>query len=223
MITRLLIWVTSKCNLRCPNCSQAYTMKINKQYEMPIYEVDVIVKSCLERKIHFDIIELTGGEASLWTFLEYGFAEFSKVSDMVTMVTNGNNPERVKSLGMKTWIVSASQATKEQLKQYEGLSNVHYNSHQHKKLPDKPFDNVLPASCCVSRTPDGLHPQNALEYIRGKVYYCCDAFAHSEKTGLTDDIVCSFEEDFIKKFSDKKYDKEICRWCLCNGKIWSQL
>lgn len=197
-------------------------MRENKGYQMPIDEVDYIVDSCIERGYFFDTIEMTGGEATLWKNIYYGVSRFSEICDTLTLVTNGNNPSLVKSLGLKTWIVSASQATKAQLKQYEGLSNVHYNSHEHKKLPDKPFD-ALPASCCVSRTPDGLHPQNAIEYIKGKVYYCCDAFAHSEKTGLTDDIVCDFEDDFVLKFSDKKYDKEICRWCLCNGKIWEQL
>jgi len=197
-------------------------MRENVGYEMEKQEVDDIVSSLLRRNIRFDIIELTGGEASVWTNLEYGYKEFCKVADVVTMVTNGNNPLRVKSLGMKAWIVSSSQATDDQIKQYEGCPVI-FNSHEHKKLPVKPFDNVLPASCCVSVTPDGKHPQNALEYIRGKVYYCCDAYAHSEHAGMTDDIVCDFEDDFISKFSDKKYDKEICRYCLCNGKIWTQL
>lgn len=197
-------------------------MRQNAGYEMSMSEVDYIVGSCTRRGIRFDTIELTGGEASLWRHLEYGFMRFSEITDTVTMVTNGNDPERIKALGMKHWIVSASQATGEQLKHYEGMPNVRYNSHTHKKLPVAPMFYVLPAQCCVSISPEGS-PQNAIEYIRDKIYYCCDAYAHSEHTGITDDIVCDFQDDFIIRFSDKRFDKEICRYCLCNGKIWTRL
>lgn len=186
-------------------------------------EVISIIESCKRRGIHFDTIELTGGEASLWEHLEWGSEKFKEICDTVTLVTNGNNPERIKALGLKTWIVSESQATKEQMDHYRGVPNVLFNSHKHKKLPVIPLDNVLPASCCVAVSPVTGQPQNAMEYIKGKVYYCCDAFAHSEHAGMSEDIVCDFEDDFISKFSGKKYDKEICRYCLCNGKIWSRL
>lgn len=219
---RFYIWVTSNCNLACRYCSQKYTMRENAGYEMSREEVDAIVDSCLKRNIRFDVIELTGGEASLWAHLEYGYEQFSRIADMVTMVTNGNNAERVKALGMKHWIVSASQATAAQLRQYDGCP-ISLNSHQHKPVPTTPYNNVLPASCCVSVTPDGKSPQNALEYLRGKVYYCCDAYAHSEHTGITPDIVCDFEDDFLQHFSKKDYSREICRYCLCNGKIWGQI
>lgn len=220
MVNRFYIWVTSNCNLSCKWCSQKFTISQNRGYEMYKGEVDYIVYSCLGRNIHFDIIELTGGEASLWSHLEYGYSEFMKIADSVTMVTNGNNPERVKALGMKEWIVSASQATEEQLKKYDGCP-VKLNTHSHKKPPEKPLSDVLPAKCCVSITPDGRKPQNAMEYIRGKVYYCCDAFAHSEY--VNEDVSYDFEDDFIMKFSDKKYDKKMCRYCLCNNKVWNKL
>lgn len=217
---RFYIWVTSQCNLACKWCSQKYTMRQNSGYEMTLEEVEFIVNSCKTRGIHFDTIEITGGEASLWLNLEYGVRKFSEICDTVTLVTNGNNPERIKALGLKTWIVSASQATSVQLKAYEGTPAL-YNTHSHKKLPEVPFENVLPADCCVSVSPVGK-PQNAIEYIKGKVYYCCDAFAHSEYTG-TEGIVCSFNDDFISYFRDKRFDKEICRYCLCNHKIWNRI
>ena len=66
-------------------------------------------------------------------------------------------------------------------------------------------------------------PQNAMEYIRGLVYYCCDAFTYSGKAGLTEAIVCDFNDDFLKKYENKKYDQEICRYCLCNGKVWCKI
>lgn len=221
MKTRMYMWVTSDCNLTCKWCSQKYTMAKNIGYQMPVSEVDYIVDSCIKRGIHFDIIELTGGEATLWENIEYGVKAFSRICDQVTMVTNGNNPELAKSLGLKEWIVSASQANANQLKAYEGTPNVSYNSHAHKKPPTSPIEDSLPAHCCTSVTIHG-DPQTTMEYIKGKVYYCCDAFAHSEYVDLTDEV-CDFEDDFMNKFKDKKYDKQICRYCLCNSKVWEKL
>lgn len=225
MNIRLYIWVTSKCNLACPYCSQKYTMSQNKGYEMNLAEVRYIVDSCHERGLHFRTIELTGGEASLWKHLEAGFKQFSTICDTVTMATNGNNPERVIALGMKSWIVSASQASPEQLQKYHTTvpkGRISFNTHKHKKPPSEAMKDVLPAVCCTRVTPSGEH-QVTMEYLRGKVYYCCDAFAHTEYVKVTDDIVCDFEDDFVGKFSNKDYNKEICRYCLCNQRVWNQL
>ena len=223
MKSRFYIWVTSDCNLSCPKCSQQHTMRCHAGYQMQPDEVDMIIESCNRRGIRFDIIELTGGEASMWDHLEYGAERFATICDMVTLATNGNNPERIKALGLKTWIVSESQATKEQMLHYaKQRSFLTINSHKHKWMPDAPLDNVLPAICCTSISPQG-EPQWACEYIQGKVYYCPDTFAHMAKTGFNPDLVCDFEEDFIAKFSHKDYMKEICRYCLGNQKVWNRL
>lgn len=223
MNTRFYIWVTSDCNLACPYCIQKYTMLQNKGYEMSLEEVKHIVDSCKKRGIHFTEIELTGGEASLWAHLEEGYKLFSTICDSVTLATNGNNPERVLALGMKTWIVSASQATPAQMKKYQHVRHLlTVNSHKHKKMPTSPVQGVIPSVCCTRINPQGV-PQIAIEYIRGKVYYCPDCFAHSEHVEMTPDLVCDFEGDFLTRFTNKTYDKEICKYCLGNQKIWNQL
>ena len=96
---------------------------------------------------------------------------------------------------------------------------IYYNDHQHKKLTDIPLPDSIPASCGISITPQ-LIPQNLIAYIKGKVYYCCNTFQISKKLPLTDDLVCDFEDDFMAKFSNKKYDKAQCAYCHCNGKVW---
>ena len=223
MNVRMYIWVTSECNLTCPYCIQRYTMDQNKGYSMSVEEILYIVNSCRERGIHFGAIELTGGEASLWEHLEIGVQQFSKICDRVTLATNGNNPERVIALGLDTWIVSESQATKEQMAKYDKIRHkLTVNSHKHKKMPDHPVPDSLPSLCCTRQSPQ-LESQIALEYIRGKVWYCPDAFAHTEHTGVYDEIVCDFEDDFLTKFKDKKYDQKICQYCLGNQKIWDKL
>jgi len=225
MKTRLYIWVTSDCNLACPYCSQQNTMKENKGYQMSIDEAYRIVKSCQQRNLHFDTIELTGGEASLWKHIREGVVMFGRIADNVTLATNGNNPDLVKSLGMKTWIVSASQATKEQMAKYEPIKRrLTINKHRHKKMPNSPVINSLPALCATSRDPLTGEPQTCFQYLRGKVYHCCDAAAHCYRLGLShEEYSCDFEEDFIKRFYHKTYNKEICQYCLANQKVWNQL
>lgn len=221
MITRLMIWVTSDCSLNCRWCSQKYTRRKHEGYQMSIDEIEYIVNNCQRRGLYFDVIEITGGEPSLWKNLEYGVSRFSYICDSVTLVTNGNNPERIKSLGLKEWIVSTSQATGEQLESYKDTPAI-YNTHEHREPPTEPFEDVLPADCCVSLTPDGACPQNLIMYLKGKVYYCCNAYALSEFTG-EEGIVCSFEDNFNVLFLDKTYDKEICKYCICNHNVWNRL
>ena len=223
MKTRFYIWVTSDCNLSCKWCSQKYTIQENLHYQMSMEEVNYIVESCKKRGIHFDIIEITGGEPSVWENIREGVKAFQQICDQVTLVTNGNNADLIISLNLEHWIVSASQATKEQLQHYDKVKHkIDINSHIHKQPPASPIPNTLPAQCCVSVSKQGFR-QNAIEYIRGKVYYCCDAFTYGRHEGLTDDIVCDFENDFLAFFSDKKFDKAICQYCLCNGKVWSKI
>ena len=223
MKTRFYIWVTSVCNLNCPYCIQRFTMDQNKGYQMQMDEVNYIVDSCKKRGLHFDMIEITGGEASLWPHIREGVDKFKEICDEVTLATNGNNPELIKSLGLKTWIVSESQATPEQMDHYRDLRHkLTINAHTHKKMPDKPFDNALPATCCTRVSPWG-EPQATFEYIKGKVYQCPDCFAHLEYVQETPEIVCDFEDDFVSKFMNKTYDKEICKYCLGNGNVWAQI
>ena len=221
MITRFMIWVTSDCTLNCKWCSQRYTRRKHDGYQMSMDEIEYIVNNCQRRGLYFDVIEITGGEPSLWENLEYGVRRFGYICDTVTLVTNGNNPERIKSLGLKEWIVSTSQATGEQLESYKDTPAI-YNTHEHREPPTEPFEDVLPADCCVSLTPDGACPQNLIMYLKGKVYYCCNAYALSEFTG-EEGIVCSFEDNFNVLFLDKTYDKEICKYCICNHNVWNRL
>jgi hypothetical protein len=221
--TRFYIWVVSDCNLNCPFCIQKYVMQTNKGYQMQMDEVNYIVNSCKERGLHFDMIEITGGESSLWVNLEEGVKKFSEICDMVTLATNGNDPERIKALGLKTWIVSESQATPEQMEHYKDLRHrLTINAHTHKKMPDRPMDNALPSACCTNVSPWG-EPQATFEYVKGKVYNCPDCYAHLEYVPLTEDLVCNFEDDFVTKFMNKTFDKEICRYCLGNGRVWAQI
>ena len=223
MKTRLVIWVTSECNLHCPYCSQRHTRTKHKGYEMPMSEVAYIVVSCIVRDIRFDCIEITGGEPSLWSNLKEGVKEFARISDFVTLVTNGNDPDRILDLKLYTFGVSTTQATDEQLQQYKSADRqIFYNSYPHKRLPEEPVTDSLPAKCCVALTPT-MEPQNNIMYVRGWVYYCCNAFALSRKAGHEDGTRIPFENDFMAYFNNKVFDKQICSYCICNQIIYNKL
>lgn len=217
---RLYIWVTSDCNLSCKLCSQNYTMTQNKGYQMSKKEVTYICSECTRRGIKFDTIEITGGEPSLWDNIVFGVKSFKSICNNVTLATNGNNPELIKSLGLKTWIVSESQATPEQMSHYRGITGLTINSHKHKKIPLVPITESV--QCVLKNSPQGKS-QNALMYLMGEIYYCCNAFALSNRVAITEETVCNFEDDFISKFSDKKYDQEMCYYCLCNSNVWNAI
>jgi hypothetical protein len=227
MMKRLVIWVTSVCNLSCKFCNQRYTMDNNPEYQMSIDEVKYIVNSCLERGIHFDIIEITGGEPSLWENITEGVPLLNQITKTLTLVTNGNNPDLIISLGLKGWGVSATQATKEQLAKFDRVRDRAFiNGHTHKQVPFVPIEDSLPAACCVRGDPD-LHAMagevNSMMYIRGNVYYCNCAFALQERIPLNEDVVCKFEDDFVAKFINKQYDQEMCKYCLCNSNVWNKI
>lgn len=223
MSMRFLIWVTMDCNLSCPRCMQKFTMGKHKGYQMAIQEINYIVESCIKSNIHFDVIEITGGEPSLWKNIQYGVDQFKKIATDITLATNGNDPELIKSLQLRSWCVSTSQATKEQMKSYEEVkSKLIYNSHKHKELPVKPLENVLPAICCERVNREGIE-QRTFVYSCGSVYCCCTAEALTEFVNEDKSIVCSFEDDFISKFSKPDYSKEICKYCICNHKVWNKV
>jgi hypothetical protein len=223
MKIRLYIWVTSDCNLHCPYCIQEPVMALHRGYQMSMEEVIGIVKSCQDRGIHFDTIELTGGEASMWENLEFGVKVFGKICNTITLATNGNNAEKVIALGLKTWIVSESQATPSQMLKYKGIRGLTINKHSHKKMPTTPMPSSLPAICCTRQSPQ-LESQVALEYVKGRIWHCPDACSHVNRLGLNEEeYSCRFEDDFMAHFSNKTYDKEICQYCLGNQKVWNQL
>jgi hypothetical protein len=192
---------------------------------MPMSEVQHIVDSCKKRGIYFSVIEITGGEVTLWENLEEGVEALWEITDDIFFVTNGNNPKRVINLGLKHWILSTSQATKEQIKEYKNyLPQMGVNGHAHKPVYREPILGTLPAMCVAGISPfNSKVRENSIEYLKGKVYYCNSIFPLSCKMPLTDDLVCDFEDDFLTKYKNRRFDKKVCQICLCNSRVWSRV
>ena len=223
MNTTLLLWVTSKCNLKCPLCAVKYIQKLHPDYEMSIEEVKEIIKSSKERNIHYGMIHYGGGEPTVWSHLKEATDLFyeSGITDHITLISNGNKPEKIFEIShmLPCYAISSTQANQEQLEKFVKTGHkILYNNTQHVNLHTQPQSNTLPAQCCNAY--DYLNREtNQVHYVNGKIYYCCYALVISEIVGLTNDLYCDFKDDFISHFKDKKYDKNICEYCLCNGKV----
>lgn len=215
---RMLLWVTSKCNLSCPLCVVKHNQEILPDYEMSLGELYYFINESLSRGIYYDLIELTGGEPTQWFSFKTGIEMIYNggICNGISLVSNGTSPEKIFEVEdmLEYYHISITQTPKDQLKKFERREKAIYTSSKHKILPVEPVEGTLPADCCSS---------NQVEYINGKVYYCCNALLQSKVHGLTDDLVCSFEDDFMAKFSNKKYDKQICTTYLCNEKVWNKI
>jgi uncharacterized radical SAM superfamily Fe-S cluster-containing enzyme len=223
MQTTLLLWVTSKCNLKCPLCSVKYIQKLLPDYEMSIEEVKEIIRSSKERNIHYGMIHYGGGEPTVWKHLKEATQLFyeSGITDHITLISNGTNPDKIFDIShmLPCYAISSTQCSKDQLNTFKNSGHkILYNNTEHVNLITKPQSNTLPALCC--NACDYLSKEtNQVHYINGKIYYCCYALVISEIVGLTLDLFCDFKDDFISKFADKIYDKNICQYCLCNSKV----
>jgi len=221
----MLLWVTSKCNLKCRFCVVKYIQKLLPDYEMGMDEVRNFIQSSLNRNIHYLCITFAGGEPAMWPYLKNATMLIlqSGITDRIELVSNGTIPERILAIKsvLSAYAISTTQCPPENIDKFVGTKVV-LNSMPHKPLPLSPVEDTLPADCCSKVDLLGTE-SNQLNYINGKVYYCCNALLQSERVGLTEDLVCDFNDDFITKFADKAYDKTICKYCLCNSKVWEKL
>lgn len=223
----MLIWVTSNCNLSCPLCQVKYTQSQFPNYEMSIEEVQFFISSSLERNIHYDTIEFAGGEPTIWSNLKQATRLIydSRIADRITLISNGTNPEKIFEISnlLSYYAISVTQVPKDKLKKYLQSGNrIFFNNSKHIPIPTKFIEGTLPAVCCNEKSLLGKE-NNQLHYINGMVYYCCTAHYIGEHIKKTDYTCCSFTDDFVSHFADKKYDKRICGYCICNKKVWDKL
>lgn len=225
MSTSLSLWSTSRCNLKCPFCCAKYLQNQIPNYEMSMEEVNYIIQSSKDRNIVYEMILFGGGEPTVWTHLKEATEAFynSGVTKNITLISNGTNPEKIFEINhmLCCYAISATQCSVKQLAVFKKSGHkILYNNSPHRQLFYEPLDGVLPAICCTRKNYLG-NKTNHTTYVNGKIYYCCWAPHLDEMIGgLTEDLYCNFEDDFITKFANKKYDKEICRYCYCNDKVW---
>ena len=219
----MVVWVTSRCNLRCPLCNERSAIEENPNYDMPLEELHQFIDSSVRRGIHYAAVELTGGEPTLWPHFVEGLRMLanSEIANWTTFVTNGRDATAVASAVHEitpVYGVSATQATPEQVAEHLRINpNVFVNSSPHRRTPDLPVPGSLPAICVVENNRVGRHVL-PLAYYDGWVYHCCTARALGGHR-----LSCPFEGDFLQFFTDTPRSQPICQQCLCNSKVWSSL
>jgi GT2 family glycosyltransferase/organic radical activating enzyme len=225
----MVLWVTSRCNLHCPKCSQHPVMAAHQNYEMDLEELEHFIRSCQQRNLRFTFVELTGGEPTGWPLFELAVKRLvnSRITERVTFITNGSNPElavKVANHHNLHYVVSKTQATPRQITYHEKHGvGVLWNTEPHKSCPSTVQQENLPANCSQRQARDGQVVRE-LAYIQGKVWYCCTAKANMFRVGTEDStLFCDFNEDFDSFFKHRNFDKPVCGVCLCNAKVWERL
>lgn len=226
----LVLWVTSRCNLTCPLCSQQNVRDQAPDYDMTMGELKHFIKSCVTRKIRFADILLSGGEPTVWPLFEDGVALLSEagIAERVTFITNGHQPELAAKVANQhhiRYVLSASQCDGALVKKHLGLAaSVLINDAPHRRCPTEQVADALPAECSQRTDLEGEAVRQLL-YHQGRVWYCCTALANAMRIGAENDpaLSCPFEGDFDLHFFDRKFDNPICGVCMSNEKVWRTL
>lgn len=222
----LVVWVTSKCNLHCPKCSQQYHMG-DRTYELPLDEFKAVIDSLVARKISVNTIELTGGEPCMWTPIVDGLSYAGKLNCKRMLVTNGWHPEVIRETieYLDRVVVSKTQCTELQYLEIASIarSKIDHVDHPHVSVPKMQHKNVLPAACCVTTSRWGEKVSNVM-YFNHRLYYCCNAIDGSIRLGLnSDDVSVPFDEDIVGFMDSKDYMAPICSACPCNARLYGFL
>lgn len=224
----MLMWTISYCDLHCPLCIVLPTQNRLVDYEMSMDEVQFFVDSSLERNIKYDLIIFTGGEPSFWKNLRAAgeLMKSSGVTSEIGVITNGRHPDIMQELRdvITVYAVSSTQTTQDKVDQFKTFGRpLLINDGVHKVRPTSPLSNTLPTQCCNEYNFLG-QPSTQLYYLNGKVHYCCYVpNAYINGVPIPEDLVCDFSDDFVTRFIGKRFDKEICSYCMCNSHVWEQL
>lgn len=223
---QLTMFVTTRCNLACPLCSQSALRR--ETWDLSLEELNRVIAVCRKDGLHFRYIEVTGGEPTMWPHFYEGVRRLkeSGIADDITFITNGNNAPLavgVSKLYAPWYFVSLQQATPEQVAYHRANGvRVFWNTEVHRPQPRVPFAGVLPCQCGATTSRWGERCVS-IAYFQGRAYYCCMAPALQAVTGHDAAISTPWESGFMAHFADKQFDRPICAVCMNNNRIWNRL
>ena len=206
----VLIYVTKKCNLRCPRCFLSDLSKKIRSYSMTREQFIRIIQRLNEQGINVGWMHFTGGEPTLWPHLRWAIRYVKDNCNVknIRVVTNAVDRE-VKDYGEADTVhISHYGALNRidilRLRKQLGRKRCKIQYTVHLPWPysiNNP--NALPANCgCVN-----------LAFVGNKVYQCGLAAARE-----TDDWV-NVEEPFYKILLSKNpHIQNLCKICISNRK-----
>ena len=213
------------CNLSCPNCTQKEWMEDFPNYHMTPDEVRAICRRVRELGMHFAWAHITGGEPSLWGFLEEGcrIIRESGVFDHIEVRSNckvTQSLSRVLDAGLVDHVVTqdvnCNKRGAKLLKEKYGKRIAIIEQSEHRVHPDNPLNNVLPAECGCDR----------VTIFNYRVYPCANMYANLKRMGrdvIASNLSIGIEHNW-KLFIEgiNRFNMDACKVCLANGKVWKQ-
>jgi hypothetical protein len=223
-IERLTLVVTGDCNLSCPYCGQAQLRRCLRGYHMNLDEVSRFIERCRDLEVRYQTIRLCGGEPTLWKHIREGvpLIKASGIADGLDMYTNGIRThviddvvDHFREINVSVYENNVVEARL--LKERHG-EKVRLVRSIHRKLPDQPLPDTLPAICRCT----------AQGYVQGRFYACPNVYAKALHLGVDSEdpeLSCSIDDDFGAHFEDhetSRFKHPICSVCLSNQKVWEQ-
>jgi hypothetical protein len=202
-----LIYVTKRCNLRCPRCFLS-DLKPEQRRDMTWDEYVRIITRIQEQGVTLNLLHFTGGEPTLWPYLidAIEYARQARIAKWIRVVTNAVD-RNIKDYGNADIVHishygALNRADIVRLKQQgQWRVKVQYTVHLPWPFPDNP--NALPSDCgCIN-----------MAFLGDRVYPC--GLAAARET----DNYFSVEDDFYNTLVQQTpYYQSLCRSCVSNRK-----
>ncbi len=150
----MTLFVTSRCNMQCNECSVAGLRGRDPAYSMPMEEVALFVALTRRAGYRFRVIVLSGGEPTLWPHLRGAcrFIRESGIANRIKILTNGScaeaiTPDLVEVVDDIVISVHNTHHRAEQIaRKFPGTVRIADRT-THYAQPTGPMDGVLPAKC----------------------------------------------------------------------------
>lgn len=224
MLDRLAIKATAVCTTNCRYCCVVEFRRRHRGYHMPLADIEKLIRRCRELDCRYKRISPTGGEPTEWEH----FAEASQmlhdsgITDELFLVTRLARPDVLKSVihlydHVRVSLAPSNEsATSELYSKYPGKIEVW--AEPHRRMPDKPVPDTLPASCVCPDT-QGM--------AFGRMYMCNNCYPLAVRLGLPLDdpeISCSLDDDFAEHWLSRRqsrFSHQMCSVCLANNRVWA--
>lgn len=222
---QMLLLVTGKCNLNCPQCAQGAWRKDHADYHMTPDEIRDLCERIVRQGLHFEWAQIMGGEPALWQYLMEGCTVLreSEAFDHVEVFSNCHKPKPlIEALEaglidrVVTQTVNGSRKGIAAIRKRFPGQMVVTDQPVHKVQPDKPLDGVLPSLCGC----------NFITVFGGRVWPCPGAYHHMKRLGLDVDaspIWTSVFGNWWERINRMdRFNQITCTVCLANGKVWAR-
>lgn len=222
----LEVMVTGRCNKSCEFCSQATFNRDYCRWDAPVELIEKICRRTLENGMRYEYIQFSGGEPLLWKNIDEACDIIGKSDAFHRIRVNTNCVEKDKLFSLldhyqiqqvyADTFNADPEAVAKLRKFYPDKAILDHIPH--KPLPKSPIDGTLPAACHCDRPC----------VIGNSVYPCGNFYEHITRLGKNiedyKDYFCSLDDDWVEFFRGvDKFNMDICRYCLANGKVWERV